>query len=336
MLLGLFLLCCAGIFIYAGSETGFVSWNRLKISFRAAKGEPMARSALFLIDHREALLSAILIGSNFCVVAATILFITLYKRFDAQVSWSNLQAVPSPESWFFSPFVLIFCEMLPKSLFRIYSFSFTMRMVPLLLLTYYMFRPFTWFIDLFKRLLAPRAPDEASFNIKVREDMASLARVGSKTGGVFNHANTFIENILILKDKTIQEILVPMPDIGKLTDVRETENVENVLHRQTGRPDDVLLVLSEDQRKISGTVSIKDMLSAPAGLKIKSLLKPLCSMPLDQPLLGGFEDVINQNQWYYGAVDTQGALRGVFETRAILGMFFKSFESHSLHNRRPV
>ncbi|MDD5673725.1 MAG: CNNM domain-containing protein [Chitinivibrionales bacterium] len=327
MLVTLFAIALAGIFIFAGSETGFVSWNRLKITYRATSGDPLARTALFLLDRKQALLSAILIGNNLCLVGATILFISLYNRFDATIPWINLHSIPFPESWFLAPFVLIFCEMVPKSLFRIYSFSFTMRMVPLLLVTYYVFRPLTWFIDLFNRFFAGKIPDEASFALKVREEMVALAKEGSKSGGVFNHANTFIENVLALKEKTVGDVLFPMHKIGQITDIRSSETVGDVLRRLSGTVDSVMLVRGDEGQSVQGTVALKDLFAVAADQKIQTLTKPLSLINVRRSLLGGFKDVINRNQWYYGAVDESGLVQGIFETKTVLGMFFKGFES---------
>jgi hypothetical protein len=71
------------------------------------------------------------------------------------------------------------------------------------------------------------------------------------------------------------------------------------------------------------------MLITEKELPVGSIVQPLHTIGVDQPLLGGFEQIFGQDLWYYGAVDEHGTLQGVFETQAVLGMFFKGFESQA-------
>ena len=48
----LFIGIC-GSFFFAGVETGFVSWNPLKVSYRASQGDIYARWALHLLKYKE-------------------------------------------------------------------------------------------------------------------------------------------------------------------------------------------------------------------------------------------------------------------------------------------
>ena len=74
------LFCFAGQFLFAGSETGFVSWNTLKVSHRAGEGGLLARWAVFLMNRRDALLAAVLIGNNIFIVGSTLAFLDIFER----------------------------------------------------------------------------------------------------------------------------------------------------------------------------------------------------------------------------------------------------------------
>ncbi|MBD3392529.1 MAG: DUF21 domain-containing protein, partial [Chitinivibrionales bacterium] len=53
-------VCVAGAFFFAGTETGFISWNPLKVTYRARQGSVAARWALYLMQHRGRVVSAVL------------------------------------------------------------------------------------------------------------------------------------------------------------------------------------------------------------------------------------------------------------------------------------
>ena len=124
--ISIFLVAILGAFFFAGAETGFISWNTLKVKHNAQKDHIFTQWALFLTNHKEQVLTMLLIGNNISIVLASLSFAYLFSYLDQIISF-NLDKVISPETWILSPFLVIFSEMLPKSLFRIYSFRLTMK-----------------------------------------------------------------------------------------------------------------------------------------------------------------------------------------------------------------
>ena len=200
------MLFIAGASFFAGSETGFVSWNPLKVEHRAGGGDIVARWALFLIKNKNRLLSAQLIGNNVCVIGASLTFAALFETVDHALSW-ELSRIPSPESWFLTPFIVLFGEMLPKSLYRLYPFILTMRSVPLLMIVYFVTFPLTvpFFAasGFFRRSESVKGD---SFMTKVREEMVLIALEGTKIGTLFKSADVFIQSILTLNEKRVGKL----------------------------------------------------------------------------------------------------------------------------------
>ncbi len=137
------LICIAASFFFAGSETGFISWNPLKIRYRAEDKSFTAKAALYLINNDNKFLSMILIGNNISVVGASLSFSLLLESTQQYLILDEV-TVALLETVFLSPLLVIFSEMLPKSLYRIYSFRLTYKSVPLLISIYWLFYPLSW------------------------------------------------------------------------------------------------------------------------------------------------------------------------------------------------
>lgn len=155
-----------GSFIFAGFETGFISWNALKIEHRATLGGPRSRLAMLLQKNSAMLITTVLVGNNVALVGMSL---SLEKI---------LTGIPVLENELFqniflTALALIFCELLPKSLFRIYSFRLTMRFVPLVTLFFYLFSPLSKVIS----LLTGGGSDSVSGR---KEAMAAIAMEGGR------------------------------------------------------------------------------------------------------------------------------------------------------------
>jgi|GEM_PF-1559831 len=238
----LFLICLVGTFVFAGSETGFVSWNRLKVSHLAESGARRGRWGLYLVKHKALLLSAVLIGSNICIVGASLFFNSLYQSLS---HIPLLSGIPSPESWILTPVVVLFCEMLPKSLFRLYSFELTLKFIPVLLIMYFIALPVSYLISFFTGDTKKRAGnEEQTFKTKIREEMVMVAAEGARTGALFESANNFFDNVLHLRNRSLSELMQPLESfqkenirlrqtVGSIRNCKFTEN-EIIIHDENG------------------------------------------------------------------------------------------------------
>ncbi|ERP31610.1 CNNM domain-containing protein [Chitinivibrio alkaliphilus] len=132
----LFLVCLCLSFLFAGFETGFISWNTLKMEHRASRGKWVARRAVFLQERVEQVISTVLIGNNIALVLLSTSIFSFLAYFSENVPefWVNLVL---------TPVILVLCELFPKSLFRIYSFRLSYIFVPFIYVFFVLFYPVT-------------------------------------------------------------------------------------------------------------------------------------------------------------------------------------------------
>jgi putative hemolysin len=108
------LLGLAGSWLCSGMETGMYTLNRIRLMVRAERIGGTARLLRREVDRPEHLLGTILIGNNvFAYLAAASITALLagYGYADTQILIINILIL--------TPLILIFCEALPKELFRL-------------------------------------------------------------------------------------------------------------------------------------------------------------------------------------------------------------------------
>jgi CBS domain containing-hemolysin-like protein len=130
----IFLLFAFASFLFAGYETGFISWNSFKLK---QNSESFIRENLAqrLVLNSEKVISTVLIGNNISLVGMSISFSALI------ISLFGKELPSFIESATLTIFALLFCELFPKSLFRIYSFRLTLFFTPIIYIFYLFFYP---------------------------------------------------------------------------------------------------------------------------------------------------------------------------------------------------
>jgi CBS domain containing-hemolysin-like protein len=321
-----FLLCLFGTFFFAGVETGFVSWNPLKVSHRAGKGDPVARLALYMIKHQERVISATLIVSNVSIIGATLTFLKLVDI--AAESFSiDLTKIPSLESWVLTPVMVLFCEMLPKSLFRTYSFRLTMRSIPILFVTYILTFPFTWVITLitvpFNRNRKTDLSD--SFNAKVREEMVLIAGEGSRRGTLFESADRYIHRVLNLKDLSVADLMISVDEIRTRYQMFSTSCLAGEL-KTRGLQDDEVIVNDTITGVPSGTVNLIDIVSGSDSIPLIQYIKPFLKISASTNLLALLQGGVKSISNYISIMDDNGNMIGIVEKITLFRAVFGGFE----------
>ncbi len=315
----------AGAFFFAGVETGFVSWNPLKIGYRAQQGSAVARWALYLIQHKERVISMLLIGNNACVVGATLSFLFLYSWLNQRLAF-DMERIPSPETWFLTPVIVVFSEMLPKSLFRIYSFRLTMRSIPVLMILYWITFPATWLLSKAGTVFQRRVRHRSSFGTNVRKEMVLIAQEGTKRGTLFEYATIMVDTILNLKRIKLRDINTAYHDQDVSGEerkrIRITDTVADICQREYLTNNNDVLVYNADGETVVGLVTLLDIAKADGNTSIKAIMKSLPCIEEETSLLSFFSKKPDFYRSYYQIIDRKGKKNGILDNFSIFRIIF--------------
>ncbi|MBN1482567.1 HlyC/CorC family transporter [candidate division KSB1 bacterium] len=198
----LFILSLLLSAFFSGSETAYISANRLKIRL-LYRDSDKASSTATLLRSDQRFLSTTLVGNNIVMVACSSLAIVV---FSALVSDALVVVVTTV-------FLLLFGEIIPKSIAsqmpnRLLRFS-----VNILPVFYFFFYPLIWFAEQLSRLFIGMMGLKAeSPRIFSRFDLLVLVREYTSGKDVeFNQK--LLSRALKLRDKRLWDVMVPRIDI---------------------------------------------------------------------------------------------------------------------------
>jgi len=138
VLILLILLCVVLQGFFSGSELALVSADKMRIRAEQDSGSRSARLLGRFLEDPERILTTTLIGTNLCVVSATTLFAALIHEAVGLEPAEAASGASHPEQLYtiliFGPLLLLFGELMPKSVYRHYS----SRIAPIVI------HPLTW------------------------------------------------------------------------------------------------------------------------------------------------------------------------------------------------
>lgn len=281
-----FLLSVLGSFYFAGTETGFVSWNPIKARQTSKKGGFFLKAIPHLLENREQVLGTVLIGNNISIVSASILFEKIIEYINEFVVF-DLNRVPSLDLLVLTPFMVLFTEMLPKSLFRIYSYRVTIRAIPLLSIFYWLFYPITKVVSFLSGSFARRG--KKPLDTERRNEITLIAKEGSRQGTIIKSTEILMENIFELKNKPIshKDFAVNPYKIRIEKRCTPEDSVDKLKKLGKGKRWDTYPVFDSKRNQLIGYISSEKILTISNNCSIgnvMTLLNDECSLNSEMSL----------------------------------------------------
>lgn len=209
----LFLLILTLFFnaFYAGSETAIVSASRAKIEVLTQRNDKRAAIINNFWKEPDKMLSIILVGTNLMLVASGIAGLRLFSYLFPEND--KLQGILN--TFIMTFFILIFCEILPKTIFRLKADKLALRSAYGLWLSAIIFRPVAVFITRMTNRIVRRPEDAVKISRLrgMREELKYLAKMGEKEGVLKQEQIQMINSVLDLENKTVEMVMTPLVDI---------------------------------------------------------------------------------------------------------------------------
>ncbi|MFN2374427.1 MAG: hemolysin family protein [Cyclonatronaceae bacterium] len=313
-LLIIILILLSGFF--SGAEISFVSANRLRLEIKSRKNSLSSKYLNYFIRNPDTFLSTTLIGNNIVnVVYATLIALFLTGPIIASYS-SVFGSEPTPgtiliiQTLVASFLILIFGEIIPKSIFRLHSD----RIMPIIATPLGMIRIFLKpliFIsnataDKLIRFLQPNSQTVKSFF--GREDIELLFReIGNDTQSDIDRDDSeILTNVLELSGKRVKESMVPRTDIIA---VEKGSEIQTVLKTFMSSGYSRLPVFEDNVDNIIGFVVAYDLFKNPQSLE--ELIRPVKHVPSTQKSTDLLSEFRKTNTSVAIVIDEYGGTAGL-------------------------
>lgn len=238
---------------FSGSETALTASSRAKLRTYAGRGNKGAASALRVTEDSERMIGAILLGNNIVNTLSAALATALLTRVfgDSGVALATLAI---------TALVLVFGEVLPKTLAITFPEAVAMRVAPFVRLLILIFAPIVGLVRALVRgilHLFGLRPDPDSKILGLRDEIAGAIALGHSEGAVEKENRDRLLGALDLGERTVDEIMRHRRQIELIdADLPPGEIITRVLASSHSR----LPVYRGDEDNILGVVHAKDLL----------------------------------------------------------------------------
>lgn len=317
------LLCMSAFF--SGSETALTAASRAKLKAQADKGSSGAGAALQVTEDSERMIGALLLGNNIVNILSASLATALLTR----LFGDNGVAVAT---FVMTALVLVFGEVLPKTLAITYPEAVATRVAPVIRLLILVLSPVVSVVRALVRgllrLIGIR-PDPAANVLAIREEIAGAIALGHSEGAVEKEDRDRLLGALDLAHRTVEEVMVHRSRIEMLdADSDPSELIARVL----ASPHTRLPLYRGSQENIVGVIHAKDLLRAVerfrregdgvldsvADLDILSVAMKPYFVPDTTPLDEQMRQFLKRRTHFALVVDEYGSLRGLITLEDIL------------------
>lgn len=196
---------------FSATETAFSSVNRIRLKNYAGEGNKRAAKTLKIAEDFDRALSAILIGNNIVNIASasigTLIFSNLMGDGPAAVTASTVVM---------TVVVLIFGEVLPKSMAKENAEQFSLSVTPVLSAIIFILTPFTAMLVGLKKVVTRWFRNDRKNPSVTEEELKYIIEEIEDEGVLEEQESELVQSALDFDEITVGEILTPRVDVVAL------------------------------------------------------------------------------------------------------------------------
>jgi Mg2+/Co2+ transporter CorB len=245
------LLILSGFF--SGSETALTAASRAKLKAQADRGSRGAATAMKVTEDSERMIGAILLGNNVVNILSASLATALLTRMvgDSGVALATLGM---------TALVLIFGEVLPKTVAITYPEPVATRVAPVIRVLILIFAPVVAVVRVLVRgvlrVVGVRA-DPAANVLAIREEIMGAIELGHEEGAVEKEDRNRLLATLDLSDRTVEEV---MRHRSQIEMIDASQPPDRIVSQILASPHSRLPIFDGSDENIVGVVHAKDVL----------------------------------------------------------------------------
>jgi putative hemolysin len=311
-------LCIFLAALASGTETALTSVNRLRVRHLAEDGSARAATLQKLQQDPQRFLGTVLIVNTFALIiasaAATLLGIDLLHPVLPHAFGTLGDFVVS---FVLSLFLLIFCEITPKSLAVRHADRVALQVAPTVDRLASFLAPMLWFVTSVARVLVPGRGHVRAFVTEA--ELMTLLSVSEEQGIIEEEERDMIQGIVEIGDKLVREVMVPRPDIVA---VEKGVSAEEIAQLMETKGHTRIPVYDKDIDHIIGLVHAKDLLRQFVGRKdtfrLERIVRPILQIPEQKKVDELLHEMRQKKAHMMVVIDEYGGTAGIVTLEDVL------------------
>ena len=300
--------------VYSSSEIALLSANALQLDVWEKQEKYLAHWASSILDWKPEYLSVILIGTNLSNILATS-FATVYLL-RSDLLPHQLIVIP------ITIIILLFGEILPKSIMQRYANLGLIILSPFLKFSYYIFFPIifllrqTGWMDVTERFSKTAEDLEEK-----RDDIQHAYEQVDDPEAMEEDEKEMISNVFDFRESKVSEAMTPRTEISAIS---STESLEKVLHTFIDSGHSKLPVYEKNLDNIIGVVYLYDLFHSPENLQ--EVIKPVLFIPYTKPVMDLLSEFQSAHHAMAVVLDEHGGSAGLITSEDVFEELFGDFE----------
>ncbi len=307
---------------FSASEIALLTVNRLSLKHLAEQKINKAGALLALKQNPNRLISAILIGNNFANIFAASYTTRLVFNLSSGSIDENLLIIISTIS--LTIFIVIFGEMLPKSIANNYSLKVSFLVYYPILASIYLFYPLVYILENINHGIMRLFRIKADCNTSIiydQKELETMIDISQEEGILEKEERAIIKSVFEFSDTRVYEIMVQRVDMVSL-DISKGISAFMELIKSTGYSR--IPVFENDVDNILGIAFTKDIMheviqNKPLeSIDLKKILRKAHFVPESKKVDELFKLMRDTRQHMVMAVDEYGGISGLVTMEDIL------------------
>ena len=204
--------------------------------------------------------------------------------------------------------ILIFSEIIPKTLGTVYWRSLAGPAVYMIRGLIYLTYPFVFLSDYFSKIFT-----SANHQQKVsRQEVVAMAEMGEDEGSIREKESDIIENLFNLNDVVAEDVMTPRSVIFAL---QKDSTVGDVVGEHTPIAFSRIPIFDKDMDDILGFIHRYDLVNKQAEdqfhIKMKDILEPIHTVKQEDSIASILDEFVRRRQQIFMVIDEFGTTTGL-------------------------
>ena len=263
-------LVCMSAF-FSMSETVFSTCNTVKLTLLAEEGKKSAQKALWITQHYDRTITTLLVGNNIVNTTLSIISVTFFT--DLLINSPNLVEFVSVAA--ITIIVLIFGEITPKTIAKIYADSLALSLSYIIRFIEFLLFPIVIIFTGYQKLFYMKESEEDKEPQVNEQELQAILDDMEDEGAIESNEVEMINAVLSLNDREVKDIMTPRPDIVAISDDADIDDIKDLFFEAKFSR---IPVYHDDKDNIVGILFERDFLTTyikRKNFRLKTILRPV-------------------------------------------------------------
>jgi len=297
---------------FSSTETAYSSVGRLRLKTLVELNKPGSKKALWIVDNFDKTLTTLLVGNNLANIGlATVSVIFFTGIFGGIEDPSTRQTVVAlMNTGVMTVIILIFGEIIPKSLAKSHAEKFSLRMSKLIFLLIKLMVPLTYLFVILNRKVTTRVQPDKRISV-TESDLETIIDTMEEEGAIQMGEADMLQSVLELSDINVEEIMTPRVDMIAIEVNQSIKEIKDIFFKNKFSR---IPVYDDHIDNIIGVLSERDFYTKilkKQVVNLRRMVRPALFIPTSTKVDSLITLLQNKNTHLAIVVDEYGGVDGI-------------------------